>query len=53
MLSLTSEMKLLKEIAKQAISRKTGARGLRSIMEDLLMETMFELPNDDLEESYH
>ena len=39
----------LKEIAKQAISRKTGARGLRSIMEDLLMETMFELPNDDLE----
>ena len=39
----------LKEIAKQAISRKTGARGLRSIMEDLLMETMFELPNEDLE----
>ena len=39
----------LKEIAKQAISRKTGARGLRSIMEDILMETMFELPNDDLE----
>ena len=37
------------EIAKQAISRKTGARGLRSIMEDLLMETMFELPNEDLE----
>jgi len=39
----------LKEIAKQAIKRKTGARGLRSIMEELLMETMFELPNDDLE----
>ena len=31
------------EIAKQAIKRKTGARGLRSIMEDILMETMFEL----------
>ena len=39
----------LKEIAKQAIKRKTGARGLRSIMEDILMDTMFDLPNDDLE----
>jgi ATP-dependent protease Clp ATPase subunit len=37
------------EIAKKAIKRKTGARGLRSIMEDLLMETMFELPNKNLE----
>lgn len=39
----------LKEIAKQAIKRKTGARGLRSIMEELLMETMFGLPNNELE----
>jgi ATP-dependent Clp protease ATP-binding subunit ClpX len=39
----------LKEIAKQAIKRKTGARGLRSIMEDILMDTMFDLPNDNLE----
>ena len=39
----------LKEIAKQAIQRKTGARGLRSIMEDLLMDTMFGLPNNELE----
>ena len=39
------------EIARQAIKRKTGARGLRSIMEDILMETMFELPNKDLERS--
>ena len=39
----------LKEIAKQAIKRKTGARGLRSIMEELLMETMFGLPNEELE----
>ena len=31
-------------IAKRAITRKTGARGLRSIMEDILLETMFELP---------
>ena len=32
-------------IAKRAIKRKTGARGLRSIMEDILLETMFELPS--------
>ena len=38
----------LVEIARQAIKRKTGARGLRSIMEDILMETMFELPNMNL-----
>ncbi|MCC3860852.1 ATP-dependent Clp protease ATP-binding subunit ClpX [Pseudemcibacter aquimaris] len=34
-------------IAKRAISRKTGARGLRSIMEDILLDTMFELPGLD------
>ena len=39
----------LESIAKKAIKRKTGARGLRSIMEELLMETMFDLPNKDLE----
>ncbi len=39
----------LKEIARQAIKRKTGARGLRSIMEEILMDTMFELPNEELE----
>ena len=46
---LTFRDEALLEIAKQAIKRKTGARGLRSIMEDILMETMFELPNKDLE----
>ena len=35
----------LKEIAKMAIKRKTGARGLRSIMEDLLIDLMFEAPD--------
>jgi ATP-dependent Clp protease ATP-binding subunit ClpX len=35
----------LKAIAKRAIARKTGARGLRSILEDILLETMFELPS--------
>ncbi len=34
----------LKAIAKRAIARKTGARGLRSIMEDILLDTMFDLP---------
>jgi len=34
-------------IAKRAIERKTGARGLRSIMEDILLDTMFDLPGMD------
>ncbi|MBS0125350.1 ATP-dependent Clp protease ATP-binding subunit ClpX [Thetidibacter halocola] len=34
----------LKAIAKRAIERKTGARGLRSILEGILLDTMFELP---------
>jgi len=34
----------LKAIAKKAIERKTGARGLRSILENTLLDTMFELP---------
>ncbi|MEM8979337.1 MAG: ATP-dependent Clp protease ATP-binding subunit ClpX [Pseudomonadota bacterium] len=37
----------LSAIAKRAIERKTGARGLRSIMEDILLDTMFELPGLD------
>jgi len=35
----------LKAIAKKALARKTGARGLRSILEQALIDTMFELPN--------
>ena len=34
-------------IAKKAIERKTGARGLRSIMEGILLETMYDLPSLD------
>ncbi len=37
----------LHEIAKMALARKTGARGLRSICEDILQETMFDLPSED------
>lgn len=35
------------EIARLAYERKTGARGLRSIMEDVLMDVMYEIPSDD------
>ncbi len=35
----------ISEIAKKAISKKTGARGLRSILENILLKTMFELPD--------
>jgi ATP-dependent Clp protease ATP-binding subunit ClpX len=31
-------------VAKKALARKTGARGLRSILEQVLLETMYELP---------
>lgn len=36
----------LKAIAKKAMERKTGARGLRSILESVLLETMYELPSN-------
>ena len=36
----------LKAIAQQAIQRKTGARGLRAIIEKVLLDTMFELPSN-------
>ncbi len=35
----------ISEIAKKAIAKKTGARGLRSILENILLKTMFELPD--------
>jgi ATP-dependent Clp protease ATP-binding subunit ClpX len=43
-LSLSFSDDALKTIARKAISRKTGARGLRSIMETILLDTMFDLP---------
>ena len=36
----------LHEIAKKAMERKTGARGLRSIIERILMETMYKVPSE-------
>ncbi|WP_410216545.1 ATP-dependent Clp protease ATP-binding subunit ClpX [Paracoccus sp. (in: a-proteobacteria)] len=48
---LTFTEDALTAIAKRAIKRKTGARGLRSIMEEILLDTMFELPGlDSVEE---
>jgi len=44
---LTFHPDALTAIAKRAIERKTGARGLRSIMEAILLETMFDLPGLD------
>ena len=41
---LTFSGDALKTIAKKAVKRKTGARGLRSIMENILLDTMFVLP---------
>ena len=43
--SLTFTDDALKGVAKKAITRKTGARGLRSIMESILLNTMYELPS--------
>jgi len=42
---LTFEQEALEEIAKKAIARKTGARGLRSILEDILLDIMYQLPD--------
>ncbi len=44
---LTFEEDAIKLIAKKAMERKTGARGLRSIMEKALMDVMFEIPSDE------
>jgi len=44
---LIFEEDAITEIAKKALERKTGARGLRSIMEKALMDVMFEIPSDE------
>ena len=44
---LTFEDEALREIAQKALARETGARGLRSIMETLLLPTMFAIPEDE------
>jgi ATP-dependent Clp protease ATP-binding subunit ClpX len=44
-IDLTFAEEALGAIARKAIERKTGARGLRSIMESILLDTMFDLPS--------
>lgn len=44
---LTFDDDAIEEIAKEAYERKTGARGIRSIMEKVMMDVMFEIPSDD------
>jgi len=44
---LTFKEEALIEIAKKAITKKTGARGLRTILESLLLKTMFDLPSHE------
>lgn len=44
---LEFEEEALVEVAKKAIARKTGARGLRSILESIMLDVMFELPSRD------
>jgi len=45
--SLTFQDEALNVVAKRAIERRTGARGLRSILEAILLDTMFDLPGLD------
>ncbi len=45
--NLTFRDEALESVAKKAVERKTGARGLRSIMENILLDTMFDLPGLD------
>jgi ATP-dependent Clp protease ATP-binding subunit ClpX len=44
-IELSFSEEALGAIARKAIERKTGARGLRSIMESILLDTMFDLPS--------
>ena len=44
---LTFKENALKEIAQKAIKKKTGARGLRSILENILLRTMYDLPSQE------
>ena len=47
MLSWNLTTKLFREIANKAIERKTGARGLRSIIEETMLDVMFEVPSQE------
>ncbi len=42
---LTYEDEALREVARLAVAKKTGARGLRAILEDIMLDVMYELPD--------
>ncbi len=44
---LSFEREAIEVIAAQTVTRKTGARGLRAIMEHIMMDTMYEIPSDE------
>ena len=44
---LSFEQEAIEAIAAQTVTRKTGARGLRAIMEHIMMDTMYEIPSDE------
>lgn len=44
---LTFEDEAIATVAKRSVERKTGARGLRAIMEDIMMDAMYEVPSED------
>ena len=46
MLSLHSKKDAVRTLAKEAIKRKTGARGLRSIIENAMLDLMYQIPSD-------
>ncbi len=44
---MSFEEDAIEAIAEKAMERKTGARGLRSIMESVMMDIMYEIPSDE------
>ena len=42
-----SELKAVRAVAQKAIKRKTGARGLRAILEGVMLDVMYEIPSSD------
>ena len=49
--NLSFDEEAIQAIADKALERKTGARGLRSIMETILMDVMYQIPSDETVEA--
>ena len=47
MASVQFDKEALEKIADTSLARKTGARGLRAIMENVMMDTMYHVPSND------